>query len=119
MPRTPKIPINYPGLLDMQIRLICKERGWAEPVPEIRFAKPRMWRFDWAWESYKVALEYEGGIYTGGRHTRMTGFVNDIEKYNTAAELGWKVFRATPDTVTDGTTVNLIERVLRDAGAGQ
>ena len=55
------------------------------------------WRFDYAFPDFKVALEVEGGVFTGGRHTRSLGFLNDIEKYNAAAVLGWTVVRTVPD----------------------
>jgi hypothetical protein len=43
-----------------------------------------------------VALEVEGGAWSGGRHTRGAGFLGDMEKYNAAAILGWCVLRCTP-----------------------
>jgi hypothetical protein len=52
------------------------------PVPEYRFAPPRRWRTDYAWPLAKLALEVEGGVWTNGRHTRGTGFLKDIAKYN-------------------------------------
>ena len=44
-------------------------------------------------------MEIEGGVWSGGRHTRGIGFVKDMEKYNAAASLGWRVFRFTPQQV--------------------
>jgi hypothetical protein len=66
------------------------------PTPEYRFHTTRKWRFDYAWPDKKIAIEVEGGVWTGGRHTRGAGFVADCEKYNTAAAMGWLVFRFTP-----------------------
>ena len=68
----------------------------AAPAEELRFSPPRRWRFDYAWPQHKIALEVEGGVWTGGRHTTGTGFVRDMEKYNTAALLGWRIFRCQP-----------------------
>lgn len=62
-------------------------------VKELRFAPPRRWAFDYAWPALMVALEIEGGVYSGGRHTRGRGFVADCEKYNSAALRGWVVLR--------------------------
>lgn len=73
------------------------------PVSEYRFAPPRLWRFDFAWVDLKIAVEIEGGIWSHGRHTRGSGFAKDMEKYNTATKLGWKVFRFTPQQLKDGT----------------
>ena len=66
---------------------------------EYEFAKPRMWRFDFAWPLARVAVEIEGGIHEGasrGRHMRQTGFLEDCAKYNEASFLGWRVFRLPP-----------------------
>lgn len=70
--------------------------GLPQPVAEHRFATPRKWRFDYAWPDRLVALEVEGGVWTGGRHVSGAGFVRDIEKYNAAAVLGWRVLRCQP-----------------------
>lgn len=62
-------------------------------VPEYKFHPTRRWRFDFAKPDEKIAVECEGGVWTGGRHTRGSGFVKDTEKYNQAAILGWRVLR--------------------------
>ena len=59
---------------------------------EYKFHPTRKWRFDYFHNS-GVAIELEGGIYTGGRHTRGSGFLKDMEKYNDAASRGILVFR--------------------------
>ena len=89
-----------------------KATGLPEPVPEYRFAPPRRWRFDLAWPAHKVAVEIEGGTWTGGRHVTGTGYERDAEKYNEAALLGWTVLRVTPAMVTDGRALSLIERAI-------
>lgn len=67
----------------------------AEPVTEYRFARPRRWRFDFAWPDLRIAVEIEGGVYTRGRHVRPGGYQGDIEKYNAAVLAGWRVLRYT------------------------
>jgi hypothetical protein len=42
-----------------------------------------------------VLIEFEGIMATKSRHTSVTGFTNDCEKYNAAQLLGWKVLRYT------------------------
>lgn len=74
----------------------CYEAGLPVPVPEYVFAPPRKWRFDYAWPSAKVALEVDGGVFVAGRHTRGAGWLKDTEKLNTAASMGWRLFRCTP-----------------------
>lgn len=85
------------------------------PLPdrEYKFAPPRKWRFDFAWPLRKLAVEIEGGVYSGGRHTRPTGFVNDMEKYNAAASQGWTVMRFTTSQATSGFALNTIEALLK------
>ncbi|KDD10136.1 endonuclease domain-containing protein [Bordetella bronchiseptica] len=82
------------------------------PVREYRFMSTRGWRFDFAWPDFKIAVEIEGGVWTGGRHTRGAGFVADTEKYNAAAIAGWRVLRFTEKAVRDGTAIATIEQLL-------
>jgi hypothetical protein len=63
-------------------------------VTEHKFHPSRKWRFDFAFPEVMIALEIEGGVWTKGRHTRGTGFINDIGKYNEATMMGWRVLRA-------------------------
>lgn len=79
------------------------------PVTEHRFHHERKWRFDYAWPDARVALEVEGGVWTGGRHTSSAGFLKDIEKYNAAARLGWRVLRCTPKTLLSLDTVTAVK----------
>ena len=65
-----------------------------KPQNEYKFHPSRKWRFDFAFPEIMFALEIEGGVWSKGRHTRGTGFVNDINKYNEATMMGWKVLRA-------------------------
>jgi hypothetical protein len=103
----------------------CQRHRVPEPIREFKFYAPvRDWAFDWAWPAAKVALEIEGGVYgrgakcrTCGRrkvgaHTSVERLLSDIEKYNLAALLGWKVIRATPDQVKDGTAEGWLARAL-------
>jgi hypothetical protein len=87
--------------------------GMARPVQEHRFDGVRRWRFDYAWPVQKVALEVEGGVWTGGRHTRGAGFVADMEKYNAATVQGWRVLRCTPDTLCAAATLANLRMLLK------
>lgn len=62
---------------------------------EHQFHLDRKWRFDWCFPSILVAIEYEGLMSEKSRHTTITGFTGDAEKYNAAQSLGWKVLRYT------------------------
>ena len=86
--------------------------GLPKPVAEHRFAAPRRWRFDLAWPQHMIALEQEGGVWIQGRHSRGAGMVADMEKYNHAAALGWRVFRFTPQQVVSGEAKRMMKNVL-------
>ncbi|MCK4815094.1 hypothetical protein KA005_04930, partial [bacterium] len=75
-----------------------------EYAREYKFHPVRKWRFDFALKD-RVAVEIEGGIWAQGRHTRGSGFIKDAEKYNTAAAMGWRVFRFPSDMVEDGSAI--------------
>lgn len=93
----------------------CRSRGLPSPVPEFVFAPPRKFRFDWAWIEQKVALEVEGAVWVQGRHTRGSGFLKDIDKYNRAVVLGWRVVRCTPQTLYDPATLAILRALLLPA----
>lgn len=92
---------------------LCKSDLRVECVKEYRFYPVRRWRFDYAIPSHKIALEVEGGVWTGGRHTSPKGFLGDIEKYNTATLLGWRVFRTTPDALLTSATLKMIRQAIQ------
>ncbi len=91
---------------------ICKSDLKIEVVKEYLFHPTRKWRFDYAIPSHKIALEVEGGVWTGGRHTRPQGFLGDIEKYNAGTLLGWRIFRVTPDELCRTKTLNLLKQAI-------
>lgn len=88
------------------------------PVEEYRFAPPRRWRFDFAWPALLLAVEIEGGVWRGGRHTRGAGYYQaDAEKYNAAAVAGWTVLRYTSVDVSRWTAAAEVLRVLQSRAA--
>lgn len=93
--------------------VICKTDLGVECVKEYKFHPERRWRFDYAIPAYKIALEVEGGVWTQGRHTRPQGFLGDVEKYNTATLMGWRVFRTTPTDLYRTSTVNMLKMAIK------
>ena len=77
-----------------EIEMVLKHGGY-DYVKELKFHPSRKWRFDFAIESLRIAIEYEGIMSEKSRHTTITGMSRDCEKYNTAQLLGWKVLRFT------------------------
>lgn len=86
--------------------------GLPDPHLELRFHDSRRWRFDFAWPEAMVAVEIDGGTWSGGRHTRGKGFEGDCEKLNTAAVEGWCVLRFTGGMVRDGRALKAISAAL-------
>jgi very-short-patch-repair endonuclease len=95
--------------------VLCRSDLGVECVKEYRFHPVRKWRFDYAIPTHKIALEVEGGVWTGGRHTSSTGFLKDMEKYNTGTLLGWRIFRTTPSELHTRKTLDLIREAIAGA----
>lgn len=91
MPKVNKCPFKN-GYSKIYEQLLGGE-WWAEWP----FHPTRKWRFDYALPELKIAIEIDGGLFTGGRHSGGIGQKKDMEKMNAAAELGWLVFHYIPD----------------------
>ncbi len=90
-------------------------RGIPAPVAEHRFAWAvlrRKWQMDYAWPAQKIALEVEGGAWSQGRHTRGSGFLEDMKKYNTAVLMGWRLVRCLPSELLSPNTLDMIEDLM-------
>lgn len=81
-------------------------------VREFRFHPSRRWRFDFAWPEQRLAVEVEGGHWSGGRHTRGSGFEADCEKYLHAVVEGWRVLRVTGSMVKSGVALVATSQIL-------
>lgn len=86
----------------MSMTNILKATTGCDWIEEHTFSGQRKWRFDFACPSLRIAIEQEGGVHTGGRHIRPTGFLKDVEKYNAAAIAGWCVLRFTVQQMNTG-----------------
>ena len=47
-------------------------------------------------------MEVEGGLYQGGRHQSLKGFLADAEKYLAAQVTGWQVLRIPGPWIAEG-----------------
>lgn len=103
--------------LEASLLLHIRANELPEPEREYRFHTKRRWRFDLAYPVKMLAVEIEGGVWSGGRHTTGAGFSADCEKYNEASLLGWRIIRVTGDHIENGAAIDWIRRALREQGA--
>ena len=99
--------------------LLCKSDLKLDCIKEHKFHPVRRWRFDYAIPAHKIAIEVEGGVWTGGRHTSPKGFLNDMEKYNTATIMGWRLLRTTPDRLCSNETLQMVRDIIAGDQSGQ
>ena len=91
---------------------LLHQRLGVECVREYRFHPTRQWRFDYAIPDLRIAIEIDGGIWINGRHNRASGYLGDMEKFNTAATLGWVVLKFTPLEQYSQKTLELITQTI-------
>lgn len=105
-----------------RLQTVCAAANLPVPELEYHFHPARQFRFDAAWPAYKLALEIEGGIWLQTKTGRSKGhahparFLADIEKYNEAAILGWRLIRITPKMLDRSREIReLVRRALQGA----
>ncbi|WP_434728258.1 DUF559 domain-containing protein [Acinetobacter sp. PVC-6A] len=79
---------------------------------EYKFHPERKWRADFLITGTKILIEVEGGIWSGGRHTRGRGYIGDMEKYNSAAMMGFTVLQFSTEQVKAGVAIKQIEQLV-------
>jgi len=85
---------------------------------EVCFHSTRKWRFDVLFPKSRrsdgppVAVEIQGGLFTGGRHVRGAALLSEYEKLNEAQIMGYRVLMVTPQQVDSGEVFNLVRRAL-------
>lgn len=80
---------------------------------EFQFHTTRKWRADFHINNTKLLIEVEGGIWSGGRHTRGKGYLGDMEKYNAATMMGFQVLRFSTEQVKSGFAIKQIEGLVK------
>lgn len=92
--------------------------GFAVEVPFTGMSGTRKWRFDFAHESKRVCVEYDGlGRGKGedqerGGHETRSGILRGAEKVNEAQLCGWRVIVCHAPTIEDGSCHKWVERAL-------
>lgn len=106
-------PSKLEETLWIYLKAICAQYNFELPEREYAFCEGRKWRADFCWPVRKVIVEVEGGVWTGGRHSRGgRSFLNDMEKYNTAAILGYRLLRVAGDHISSGQAIDWILQCL-------
>jgi very-short-patch-repair endonuclease len=100
--------------LERQFAMLWRVVDGPQLTPEWRFDEVRRWRFDFAHRESRVAIEIEGGVWSGGRHTRGAGFVGDCEKYLEAHLAGWRVMRLTKEMITYANCLRIKEYIKKE-----
>lgn len=78
--------------MGMCIMAWCMKHSF-EFQKEYKFCSYRRFRFDFCVVNKKIAIEYEGIFSRKSGHTTIKGYMKDIEKYNLATMLGFRILR--------------------------
>jgi hypothetical protein len=91
-----------------------------ELEPEVQFDDERKWRFDFCNRDSMVAIECQGGLFIGGRHSRGAGALEDMLKFNTAQALGWRILLTSPADLCMSDTLEMVKRLMEvNSGKGR
>lgn len=67
-----------------------------------------------------IALEVEGGTWMrGGGHNRGSGMERDMNKYNMATRMGWRIYRVTPQQLENDRPINTYSKKYRGVKDGE
>lgn len=111
-PKSKKVQESSPDLF----KALAKAWGLPDPQLEYVFHETRKWRFDLAWPSAKVAVEIQGGLFSGGSHARGGFLRGEYEKLNEAQLAGWCVLLVLPEQVASGEAFALVSRAVGTLG---
>ena len=106
-PRGAKVESIGESLLATQLKALK-----IEFEREFKFHRKRKWKADFHITGKQILVEVEGGIWSGGRHTRGKGYIGDMEKYNAAVMMGYQVIRFSTEQVKSGLAVQQIEKMV-------
>ena len=101
-----------------EMELILNEISDYDYYKEFKFLGDRKFRFDFVFlllqsQIKGIAIEFEGGVWSSGRHIRPLGFIRDCEKYNLASLNGYIVLRFTSECLKNPDRIkSIIENTL-------
>ncbi len=88
-----------------------KSETGLEVIAEFKFCETRRFKSDYYIPELKLLIEKEGGIYTGQAHGSVKGILRDIEKYNLATTLGYRVLRYQPKELLTSKVIDDINKI--------
>lgn len=89
------------------------------PVEQYRFHPSRKYRADFCWIQQRLIVEVQGGVWSGGRHTRGRGYIEDCERMVLAQLIGWRVLYVCATHIKSGKALAWIEEALDQGQAVQ
>ena len=97
------------------LRQHIKAAGLPDMAEQHQFHPERKWRLDFAYPELRLGIEVEGGIWRkgGGAHSHPINIERDIEKHNALVMLRWTVFRFTPQIITSGAGLRMVEEWMK------
>jgi len=99
-------PTALESLFGLQLKAYKLEGFEAEYF----FHPERRWRFDYANEALRIAVELQGGIFgKKSGHNSGVGIRNGMEKLNEAQRHGWVVYQFYVDDVKSGAAIQYLE----------
>jgi hypothetical protein len=107
-----KIPQPVNRTLETKFRLACVAHGLPAPAEQFQVHESRKWQWDFAWPWLRICVDLDGGIYTGGAHSRGARIEKDHEKRNAAAADGWTVLLFGPKAVTSASFVEVLRLAM-------
>ena len=109
--KSQKVPNEFEAKLALELKALKLDFE-----QEFKFHQSRKWRADFHLKGRMILIEVEGGIWSGGRHTRGKGYIGDMQKYNAATMMGYQVIRFSTEQVKSGLAIQQIEKMVGDLG---
>ena len=81
-------------------------------VRQAKFCPGRRYACDFAMVEHGLIVEVQGGGYNSGRHHRAAGYAADCERMGRALALGWRMLYVTPQQVTSGEALRMVQEAL-------
>lgn len=101
--------------LETTLAAQIKLAGLPKPVTQYRAIKGRKFAFDFAWPSFRLLLEVQGGTWKKGAHSSGVGIARDCEKGNLATLGGWKTLHVTTEQIRTGKALRMLQDFFNTA----